>query len=69
MEKTITGKTSMKRMTWLRSFALPAVMACTLAMPAFAQSTDQGGQPRTRKAKVWQIPRPTRSGAAVVSNG
>jgi protein CpxP len=46
MEKTITGKTSLKRMTRLMSFALPAVMAFTLAMPAFTQSTDKGGQPQ-----------------------
>jgi protein CpxP len=44
METTITGKTSLKRMTKLTSFALPAVMAFTLAMPAFTQSADQGGQ-------------------------
>lgn len=46
MEKTITDKTSRKRMTRLASFALPAIMACTLAMPAFTQSADQGGQPQ-----------------------
>jgi len=46
MEKTITGKTSLKRMTRLMSFALPAVMAFTLAVPSFTQSTDQGGQPQ-----------------------
>jgi periplasmic protein CpxP/Spy len=46
MEKTITSKSSMKRMTRLTSFALPAVMACTLAVPAFTQSADQGGQPQ-----------------------
>ena len=33
-------------MTRLKSFALPAVMACTLSMPAFAQSADQGSQPQ-----------------------
>jgi protein CpxP len=42
----ITAKTPVKRMARLKSFALPAVMACTLAMPAFAQSADQGGQPQ-----------------------
>ena len=45
MEKTTTCKTSLKRMTRLTSFGLP-VMAFTLAMPAFTQSTDQGGQPQ-----------------------
>jgi len=45
MEKTITGKASLKRMTRLTSFGLP-VMAFTLAMPAFSQSVDQGGQPQ-----------------------
>jgi len=44
MEKTMTGKTSMKRMARLTSFALPAAMAFTLAMPAFSQ--DQGVQPQ-----------------------
>lgn len=43
MEKTITGKTPLKRMTKL-TFALPAAMAFTLAMPAFSQ--DQGAQPQ-----------------------
>ena len=46
MEKTITPKTSPKRMTRLTSFALPAVMACTLVMPAFTQSADQSDQPQ-----------------------
>src|SRR3990172_2400137 len=46
MEKIITAKTPVKRMTRLKSFALPAVMACALSMPAFAQSADQGGQPQ-----------------------
>ena len=43
MEKTVTGKTPLKRMTKL-TFALPAAMAFTLAMPAFSQ--DQGAQPQ-----------------------
>ena len=46
MEKIIAAKTPVKRMARLKSFALPAVMACTLSMPAFAQSADQGGQPQ-----------------------
>jgi periplasmic protein CpxP/Spy len=46
MEKIIAAKTPVKRMTRLKSFALPAVMACTLSIPAFAQSADQGGQPQ-----------------------
>jgi len=46
MEKIITAKTPVKRMTRLKSFALPALMACTLSTPAFAQSADQGGQPQ-----------------------
>ena len=46
MEKTITSKTSLRPMTSLTSFALPAVMACALAVPAFSQSVDQGGQAR-----------------------
>jgi len=41
MEKIIAAKIPVKRMTRLKSFALPAVMACTLSMPAFAQSADQ----------------------------
>jgi len=46
MEQMITTTTRVKRMTRLKSFALPTLLACTLAMPAFAQSTDQGGQPQ-----------------------
>jgi periplasmic protein CpxP/Spy len=46
METMITSRAPVKRMTRLRSFALPAVMACTLTMPAFAQSVDQGSQPQ-----------------------
>lgn len=46
METTNTGKSSLKRMTRLTSLALPAVMACTLAMPAFTQTADPGGQPQ-----------------------
>jgi periplasmic protein CpxP/Spy len=45
METMIT-RAPVKRMTRLKSFALPAVMACTLTMPAFAQSVDQGSQPQ-----------------------
>jgi periplasmic protein CpxP/Spy len=41
MENMITTTTRVKRMTRLKSFVLPAVMACTLSMPAFAQSADQ----------------------------
>ena len=41
METMITTSTRVKRMTRLKSFVLPAVMACTLSMPAFAQSVDQ----------------------------
>jgi protein CpxP len=48
METMITSRAPVKRMTKLKAFALPAVMACTLAMPAFAQSADQGGQPQER---------------------
>jgi protein CpxP len=40
MEKKMTQK----RMTRLGSFTLPAVMACTLALPVFAQTTDQGSE-------------------------
>jgi len=46
METKITSRAPVKRMTRLRSFALLAVMACTLTMPAFAQSVDQGSQPQ-----------------------
>ena len=46
MENIITTTTRVKRMTRLTSFALPAVMACTLSMPAFAQSVDQASPSR-----------------------
>ena len=51
MEKTIT----LKRMTRLGSIALPAVMACTLAMPAFAQTSDQGSQPEPEKQRFGKF--------------
>jgi protein CpxP len=42
MENMTTATARVKRMTRLKSFALPALMACTLAIPsASAQSTDQ----------------------------
>jgi periplasmic protein CpxP/Spy len=44
MEKMITARAAAKRMTRFTSFALTAVMTCTLSMLAFAQSADQGGQ-------------------------
>jgi len=53
MEKIITAKTPVKRMTRLKSFALPAVMACALSMPAFAQSADQGGQQQERRKQSF----------------
>ena len=46
METMIRSRATVKRMTRLKAFALPAVMACTLALPAFAQSADQGGHSR-----------------------
>lgn len=46
METMITSSAPVKRMTRLKTFVLPAVMACTLAVPAFAQSADQVGQPQ-----------------------
>ena len=51
MEKTIT----LKRMTRLGSIALPAVMACTLAMPAFAQTSDQGSQAEPGRQRVGKF--------------
>ena len=51
MEKTITGKTPLKRMTKLTSFALPAVMAFTLAMPAFTQSAIKAANRRNPESK------------------
>jgi protein CpxP len=51
MEKTMTKK----RMTRLGSFGLPAVMACTLAMPVFAQTTDQGSQPEQGKQRFGKF--------------
>jgi protein CpxP len=41
MKRMIPITTRVNRMTRLKSFALPAIMACTLALPAFAQSADQ----------------------------
>jgi protein CpxP len=46
MEKMVTVKTAMNRIRGLKSLALPALMACSLAMPSLAQSADQGGQPQ-----------------------
>jgi protein CpxP len=46
MKNMITPTTRVKLMTGFKSLALPAVMVCTLSMPAFAQSADQGGQPQ-----------------------
>jgi protein CpxP len=42
-------------MTRLVSFALPAIMACTLAMPAFTQSVNQGGQPESGRQKFGRF--------------
>jgi periplasmic protein CpxP/Spy len=42
MENMIATRTRVNRMTRLKSFALPTLMACTLVIPsAFAQSIDQ----------------------------
>lgn len=44
MEKMITGRAAVKRITKLASFALSAVMSCALAVPALAQSVESGTQ-------------------------
>jgi Spy/CpxP family protein refolding chaperone len=41
MENIIITTAPVNRMTRLKSFALPTVMACILTMPVLAQSTDQ----------------------------
>lgn len=55
METRITVKSSLKGLTRLNSFALPAIMGCVLAMPVFAQSADQGGQPDSEKQRFGRF--------------
>jgi periplasmic protein CpxP/Spy len=52
MENRIT--TRVKPMARLKSFALPAIMACGLSMPMFAQSTDQASpQPQDSGTRTF----------------
>lgn len=65
MEKIITGRTAVKRITRLASFALPAVISCALAMHTFAQSTEPGTQESGKQRFAGFHGRHGRGGAGI----